>query len=84
MRGKVKNEDSRIFNQTQPTSGNSSCHQGIRGKRVFTATYIRKAKILHPIQLERKSKKINLNRKPSEEFWLFLYNASEREVGLKG
>ena len=35
MRQKVKNEDSRPLNQTQPSSVNSSCHKGM--KRVLTS-----------------------------------------------
>ena len=30
MRQKVKNEDSRPLDQTQPTSVNPSCHKGIQ------------------------------------------------------
>ena len=36
MRQKVKNEDSRPLDQTQPTSVNSSWHKGVE-KRVLTS-----------------------------------------------
>ena len=34
MRQKIKNEDSRPLNQTQPTSVNSSCHKGKRAEKI--------------------------------------------------